>query len=660
MTPDGLDIRVGTALHTRLVNAVRARIDASSRIMTQRYDRWNEADALLRGYVDFTKKASNDPRRDDGKEYPYARSIVIPYTYAVQQIYLTYLMAVFTAREPIFPVQGYGPEDIPAAEAMEALLAYQMERADGLLALYALFADVLRYGIGATKVVWEVEQSTVVRRQVVPFPLSLVFGPVREVRERVVGYEGPMLIPVDPFGLFPDPKVPLPQLHKYGEYVAHRVRRPLSYVRQKAREGVYHLGNVERIPAWAGTLSAGTAAPDQSRRDDFLSVSPDPGTPADDGDRGPVYLDELFWRLVPRDWGLGDSDDLELWVLTVANGETLIRAQPSIYHHGRFPYALAEFGYDPHSLFTQSLAELMNGLQTAITWLYNSHMENVRKGLNIEGIYDPSMIETEDLTNPQPGKWIRVRPEYYGNPIAVERGWKQLNFVDVTQGHFRDMSYHLDMIQRITAASDPQAGVETETRRTFGEIQNVLAQSGRRLQLTASLLAAQAVRPMGRLMIAMTQQLLRAPQWVRVLGTASKDLLAKAQGGLIQIRPEDIQGQFDLRVHDGTLPPDPSRFADVWKEVFIALTQNPRILEAFAAQGKRLRLDTLFKRTVETMGIKNIEEFFETVPPQPPQVVPDQVVAAQVQAGNFAPVGAGPNGAPAGTITPVGITLGAR
>lgn len=647
---EGLDLSVGSSVHNRLKEMVRRRFEASSRVMSQRYDRWNEADALLRGYVDFTKKD-----RDGQKENPHARSIIIPYSYAVQQIYLTYLMAVFTAREPIFPIQGYGPEDSASAEAMEHLLSYQMDRADGSLMLYSLFQDTLRYGVGACKALWETEQTTVIRRVPVPFPFSLFLGSEREEKVRVTGYEGSVLHPVDPFSLFPDPKTPLSQMMKYGEYIGHRVRRNFSYIRQKARDGVYLIENVEKIPKWAGQGGEMGTETGQARRDEYMGVSIY-DEPADDKDPGPVWLEELFTHLVPNDWGLGPSKDLEVWALTVANREVVVRAKASSFTHGKLPYVLSSFGYDPHAFFGQSLSELMSGLQTAVTWLYNSHMENVRKGLNLEGVYDPSMLETEDLKTPQPGKWVRLKPEYYGVPGAVSNSWKQLAFEDVTSRHFQDMSYHLDMIQRITAATDPQAGVETETRRTLGEIQNVLAQSGRRLQLTASLLASQAVRPLGRLMIAMTQQLLTEAKWVRVLGNASPALLAKAKGGLIQISPADIQGQFDLRVQDGSAPPDPSRFAETWKEVFVAISQNPTVLQAFAQQGKRLRMDALFMKTVEAMGVKNFEEFFEHVPPAP-TVMPDQAVAQGVQAGNLGPIGGGGNGAPAGGVTPVGINL---
>jgi len=268
---------------------------------------------------------------------------------------------------------------------------------------------------------------------------------------------------------------------------------------------------------------------------------------------------------------------------------------------------------------------------------------------------DPSIYEMEDLEHPLPGGYIRLKPEYYGHPNAIKQGHEAMSFADPTSGHFQDMQFHREMIQFITAATDPQAGVETQTRRTLGEVQNVLLQSGRRLQLLALQIAAQCVRPMGRQMVQNTQQLLQAPVWVRILGSASTDLLSRAQGGLLQVSPYDLQGQFDLKIQDGTVPPDPSRFAEVWKEIFVSLTQNPLIIQAFAQQGKQLRLDTLFKKTVETMGIRNIEEFFQ---PVAPQVMPDQAVQQQVQAGNLVPQSdphaRATNGAAAGSVFPSG------
>lgn len=648
---EGPDFAVGTALHRRLVEAIRRRIDRSAQIMSQRYTRWNANDAFLRGYVDFSRKD-----KEGIKEYPYARSIVVPYTYAVVQIYLTYLMAVFTAREPIFPVQGYGPEDVRAAEAMEHVLAYQMDRKDGTLMLHGFFQDVLRYSVGAMKVPWEVERSETTQRVPVPFPLSLVLGPDREVTTESIGYEGNTLIPVDPFSFFPDPTVSLGDFAAHAEFAAHRIIRSRAYIRQRADEGIYHLENVAKIPVRTLTDLLPTEGGEEARRDEFLQVSAlQAHEPTDMMDKGPVLLEEMQIRLVPNDWGLGPSTRVEPWFLTLANKEIVIRARRAPYHHQSLIYVMGTFGYDPHAHFTQSLPELMEGLQTALTWLYNSHMENVRRGLNIQAVYDPSMLETEDLKNPEAMKWIRITSDYYGVPGAVERASKQLSFVDVTQNHFRDMAVHLDMIQRVTAATDPQAGIETETRRTATEVQNVLVQSGRRLQLLASQLSSQSIRPLGRLMMAQTQQFMSEPVWVRLLGTASKDLLRSANGTLFRVSPQNIQGRFDLKLQDASLPPDPARFAQVWKELFMGLSANANLQQAFAQEGVRVRLTTLFKRTVEAMGIKNIGDFFEAI--TPPQVMPDAQMAEQLQRGNLGPLGAGGNGLPAGGVAPVGIAL---
>lgn len=625
--------------HRRLQEAVLSRLDRSRRRMKDRYTAWNDADALLRCYVDKTKKDT------DGKvQSPYARDIVIPYSYAVQQIYLTYLMAVYTAKEPTFPVQGYGPEDTQSAEAAEHVLAYQMDRMTGTLMLYSFLQDVLRYGLGVLKVTWEEEQTTVTKRAAVPTLLQPFLGRERVTREKVVTYAGNRLTPIDPFAYFPDPGVPQGQIER-AEFIGHRVTRNLSEIRQRGRDGVYWQENVEKITPW----TQATGEEEESRRDAFLKMTAGDQQPADSLDHGTVKLDELNIMLVPKEWGLGDSEDLEAWWLTLANRDVLIRAEPSIYQHGKLNYVVGTFGYDPHAFLTDSLSGLIDGLQSATSWLYNSRMAAVRSTMNPTMFIDPSIFEMADLENPVPGGYIRLKPEYYGHPNAITQGHSPLQFTDPTSHHFEDMAYHREMIQFITAATDPQAGVETQTRRTLGEVQNILLQSGRRLQLLASQLAAQAIRPLGRMMLQHTQQLLQEPVWTRILGSASAELMAKAQGGLLQVSPYDLQGMFDLKIQDGTLPPDPSRFAEVWKEIFVSLTQNPLILQAFQAQGKQFRLDTLFKHVVETMGVRNFDQFFE---PVPPQVVPDQQFLDQAHAGNYVPPGSGTNGAPAGAVYP--------
>ncbi|TAN40584.1 MAG: hypothetical protein EPN22_17265 [Nitrospirae bacterium] len=632
-------IAVNDPQHRKLQEAILTRLDRSRRRMKDRYTAWNDADALLRCYVDKTKVD------DDGiKQSPYARDIVIPYSYAVQQIYLTYLMAVFTAKEPTFPIQGYGPEDSKSAEAAEHVLAYQMDRMTGMLMLYAFFQDVLRYGLGVMKVTWEEEQTTIVKRMSVPVLLQPLLGAERVKHETVTMYAGNRITPIDPFAYFPDPSVPQGQIER-AEFIGHHITRNLSDIRQRARDGVYWRENVEKITPWMQPATEG----EESRRDEYLKMTTADQSPADALDRGAVRLDELNLMLVPKEWGLGDGENLEAWWLTLANREVLVRAEPSIYQHGKLNYVVGTFGYDPHAFLTDSLSGLIDGLQAATSWLYNARMQSVRATMNPTMFIDPSIFEMEDLEHPEPGGYIRLKPEYYGRPDAIRQGQAPLQFTDATSRHFEDMAYHREMIQFITAATDPQAGVETQTRRTLGEVQNILLQSGRRLQLLASQLAAQAIRPLGRMMLQHTQQLLQAPVWTRILGSASTELMARAQGGLLQVSPYDLQGMFDLKIQDGTLPPDPSRFAEVWKEIFVSLVQNPMILQAFQQQGKQLRIDMLFKHVVETMGVRNFDQFFEV---GVPQVQPDQQVMDQVRAGNYVPPGAGTNGAPAGTVWP--------
>jgi len=354
--------------HRKIQTAILNRLDRSRRRMTDRYSAWNDADALLRCYVDKTKKDS-----DDLSISPYARDIVIPYSYAVQQIYLTYLMSVFTAKEPLFPVQGYGPEDSASAEAMEHVLSYQMDRMTGQLAIFALLQDILRYGLGVMKLTWdERDYVTVTKREPVSWPQSLFMGKERVSEERVPRYAGNVMTPVDPFSYYPDPSVPQGQIER-AEFIGHCVVRNLSEIRQRAKDGVYWKENVAKITPWSQTQQEGQEA----RRDSYLGMSSPDGTPADAMDHGCVQIDELNIKLVPKEWGLGDGEDLEVWWLTLVNRDVVIRAEPSIYQHGQLCYSVGTFGFDPHAFMTDSLAGLIDGLQSATTSLYNARMQAV-------------------------------------------------------------------------------------------------------------------------------------------------------------------------------------------------------------------------------------------------------------------------------------------
>jgi len=71
-------LKPGNQLHTDIRQLIRDRFAMSSKFMSSRYEKWRELENQHLAYVDPAK------RDKEGKSlFPFARSIIVPYTYAV-------------------------------------------------------------------------------------------------------------------------------------------------------------------------------------------------------------------------------------------------------------------------------------------------------------------------------------------------------------------------------------------------------------------------------------------------------------------------------------------------------------------------------------------------------------------------------------------------
>ena len=75
----------------------------------------------------------------------------------------------------------------------------------------------------------------------------------------------------------------------------------------------------------------------------------------------------------------------------------MVRAKPLGLSHGMYPIACIAPDFDGYSVAPLSRLEMLQGLQTTVDWLFNSHIANVRKAINDMLIVDPYMLNMKDL-----------------------------------------------------------------------------------------------------------------------------------------------------------------------------------------------------------------------------------------------------------------------
>lgn len=628
-------IRLEDPRHTKLVELVKNSFQLSYRYVQPRYQKWEEADQMDRSYVDVSAVD------DKGKKLnPFDRTVYIPISRAIKDVIVTYFYNVMLGARPFIPIDGRGPEDVKPAKIQEIVLDYQMEMQNIHLVIYRFLNDLIRYGYSNIKVTYGRIWKWINRMQPVMRGFPFSHTEYERVQEQILSYEGPILNTGDVYRSFHDPRTTIGDI-RAGQFMGWVMKR--SYYYLKKLEGnpyfnLEYLRQISREDQFKDETSGG-----KTRWEALGMTDPENLVSEEALDKmNPTYtLRETAIELIPKKYGLSESNQPEIWWLTTLNNQLLIRADKMIFDHGTLPVVAAEYDYDGVSMFNQGFYESIKGLQDLLNWLYNSHIDNVRRAVNIRSIVDPEYVRIRDLLNSNPAQMVRLKKSLPLEMKDIKSVFMQLPVIDVTQGHLQDANLITDLMQRKAHTPDALQGIESEIKRTATEIAKTTSSGVNILQTLATIIWAQGMKPMAEMCVQNNQQLLSQRRFYRIIGDYAKDLIQVdplyAGGSIpaIQAGPEDIQGLFDYPVRDVNLPIKPSDNAEIWVEVFQAAGNNPFI-------SQQIDIWWIFKNMCESLGIKNIDDARLVQPGMMPlpnyQVMPDQQIAQQAQAGNIMPM----------------------
>lgn len=622
--------------HSKLLDAVKRRWKLSRDSMSKRYGVWEQQEKRFVAYMPAkeTEQKRGDKRKAGQPQYT---TIEIPYSYAQLLAAHTYWTSVFLARTPIYQFTGRHGEAEHQVQALEAVMDYQLHVGQHMVPLYLWLLDVGKYGIGVVGNYWDKESSFVSRIVEAPklwmgLPVPGTSQKVRQTME-MTSYMGNKIFNIRPFDFFPDPRVPISRFQS-GEFCGRYVEVGWNYVKQRGAQGIYK--NVEHLKGtkpgmWLreGQSNAGVEIPNSGTASDINYQ----GVPAsvEEDKLDFVSLMEMCIELIPSDWGLGSSKMPEKWMFTVGNDAVILRAAPLGCLHNRFPYSVMEYELEAYGIHKRGMMEVLEPLNNVMTWLFNAHFHNVRKVLNDQLVIDPSRIVMSDVTGPDAGRLLRLRPEAYGtDPKAAIH---QLQIFDVTQNHLRDANVVAEMMQRLSGVTDNIMGlVNAGGRKTATEVRTSSSFGINRLKTNAEYFSAGGFAPLSQMMVANTQQYYDAVYKFKIAG----DLLSNAPQ-FLEVSPDMIAGFFDFVPVDGTLPVDKFALASMWKELLLGMRQVPSL-------GLQYDFGAIFGHIAHLSGVKNLNQFKL-------QVTPDQVLQAQVAQGNVVPLngGSGGRGKPGGS-----------
>ncbi len=616
--PPGLDLNPHKALHRRLKEAILERANLSQEHMSQRYTEWEEIKKMLTLYMPLSEAEKLDRNRDSRTPV----SIVVPMAYAHEETLLTYwTMAMI--QSPIFQYRGQGPEDVIGAIKMEKHVEWQSAKMKHALAIHTMGRDAFRYGFGPVSVRWTVETG----KKWTPISImGLNLGLGNRETEGIT-LEANELDAIDPHLYLPDPNVPVEDVQS-GEFVGIRNREnlPALLAREQRQPDLYfNVKYCRHITGISSLLYDNTLDYTEDKKRDTFAY------PVDNSVLRPMDTISMYINLIPAEWGLGDSEYPEKWMFTLVGDEIIIQAGKIDFKHGKFPVAVAAPDYDGHSLLPLGRIETMMGIQTVVNFLFNSHVANIRKAVNNMILLDPERVNLLDVLDTRFGMIARTRRSHWGQ--GIKDVMEQFPVTDVTRGHMADVAQILDFAPQVSGATQNLQGImrTTSERRSASEARDTRVSALSRMERIARIAGIQAMQELGNMIAHNTQQFATMEIYAEVMGKW-EEILQSEFGGIIvndrlPIRPDDLLVNFDVIALDGSLPK--AEFAPEMLQLLQIAQTNPVV---------SVNLDQwrFFKSIARRMGITEIDEFrMKQMPAMNAQVMPNEQVAAQAQAGNL-------------------------
>jgi len=137
----------------------------------------------------------------------------------------------------------------------------------------------------------------------------------------------------------------------------------------------------------------------------------------------------------------------------------------------------------------------------------------------------------------------------------------------------------------------------------------------------------QAMQDLGYMFASHTQQLMSQELYTTTTGRWQEVITERfgPNAQRMKVTPFDVLIDYDVLVRDGSVPG--GNFSDVWVQMFNVLASHPELQQTFD-------IGRIFKYIATNMGAKNVDEFVRVKP----QMMADEQVAQQAQAGNIVPI----------------------
>ena len=530
------------------------------------------------------------------------------------------LMRIFMSTNDVVLVKPIEARDAENAEIHQQLLNYQFTcKMDGFTKLYTWIKDSLIYGTGVIKISWENlydkisfkydELDEEEFKQLAEHPnisiesydeysyteiemdsetgeeISVSYNKYKNVKGFVkkLVYSGPWIenIPISSFYIEAGARS-----IQEANFVAHRVRRSMDYLRRMQRDGIYH--NVDKIVPKAEGDFDDENARYSGIENESENIAIQPFVQETSG-RERVWVWECWVRLDIDGDGL-----LENLLVTVAEG-VILRIEENPFDHGEPPFEILVPIIDTHKFYGISLTSLIGEFQKLKTALFRNIFDNIAFAIN--GWYmvnRHSNVDVQALQEVGPGDVVFV--DDIANVKRVEPSGVP-NWLIPLAEMLEEMKQQRTGLPRVAQGLSPNSLSSSATAITAQ-----MNAGQQRIELIARVMAETGCKRLFRKMISLNQQFI------------DKEFVIRVFDRELKITPDKLDGTFDLIVNVGV----GGGAKELQQQQMIQLLNLMPNLAQFGLV-KPIHIYNIVTKLLESMGYKDVDKFIAKPEEQPVQ-----------------------------------------
>lgn len=432
-----------------------------------------------------------------------------------------------------------------------------------------------------------------------------------------VTQEGNCVRAIDPYNTIYDPRVPICEMHKKGEFAGYveQMTRIQLKIFLASLEG--KLPNDRRafessigsIQYYVPQINPEVSVANKTYQDGSFNWDRWANDEAQNHIRykNLYTVTTLYARLMPFEFGIYTPRDQtpDIWKLVAVN-DVLVYAKPVINAHDYLPVVIVQPLVDNLDHQTKASAENQQPFQEMVSALWNAKLASARRRTTDRMLYNPLLVDPDHINSPNPSAKIPVRPTAYGRKL--EEAVYVFPFRDENSQFFLQEAQGIsEWGMRVQGQNRVSMGQFQKGNKLENEFNTVMANAGARERTKAIMWETFGMQPIKEML--KSNYLQMAPSGTRYNRYERKEV----EIDMVALR----QKTAEFQVGDGLLPTEKLVSGQVMSQGFNLMLATPQISQEY-------RMGDLFAYLLKIQGVDKIDKFKKS----PEQVQYEQALMA--------------------------------